>query len=99
MTFVQIRTCRWCAKDLESSTNDPALHQAYKMNSLTLLPLISLFTAIITGLLGLKSIRSRSYPQAEISLKQGPLSPWRYETVNMIALGTHSLGLISIALV
>lgn len=69
------------------------------MNWLIIVASITLFAGIITGLLGLKSIRSKSYPQAEISWKQEPLSPWRYETFNMMILSIHSLGLISIAFI
>jgi hypothetical protein len=44
--------------------------------------------------MGLKSMRSKIYPQAEITWTQPPLSPWRYETPSMIVLSIHTLGLI-----
>ena len=52
---------------------------------------------LVMGTTGLKSMRSKEHPQAEISWRQSPLSPWRYETLTIIAIAIHSLGLICLA--
>ncbi len=52
---------------------------------------------VIIGISGLKSLRSKFHEQAEIRWTQSPLSPWRYETWNIIAISIHSIGLISLA--
>jgi hypothetical protein len=45
----------------------------------------------------LKHMRSRTYPEAEISWKQSPLSYWRYETISRFTITIHALGLLSLA--
>lgn len=66
------------------------------MNWLYILALISTLWGFRKGILGLRSFRSRSHPQAEISWKQMPVSTWRYETISMIAITLHSLGVIGL---
>ena len=66
------------------------------MNWLHILALICLLLGLISGGMGLKSMRSKTYPQAEIAWKQSPLSPWRYETPSMVVIFIHTLGLISL---
>jgi hypothetical protein len=58
---------------------------------------ISFMIGVIIGISGLKSLRSKFHEQAEIRWTQSPISPWRYETWNIIAISIHSLGLISFA--
>jgi hypothetical protein len=67
------------------------------MNWVLLTGLISFVLGLITGIRGLKSMRSKVHEQAEITWTQPPLSPWRYETLNMIVLTIHSLALICFA--
>jgi hypothetical protein len=57
---------------------------------------ISGIIGLVSGTIGLKRMRSQEHPQAELRWKQAPLSPWRYETLTMIAVTIHSLGLIGI---
>ena len=67
------------------------------MNWLHILALICLLIGVISGSQGLKSMRSQTYPQAEIAWKQPPLSPWRYETPSIVVISIHTLGLIGLA--
>ena len=62
-----------------------------------LLVLIAAFVGLVMGTTGLKSMRSHTNPQAEINWTQPPLSPWRYETLTMVAISLHSLGLVCLA--
>jgi len=64
------------------------------MNWVNSLALIFGIIGVVMGTVGLKSLRSKEHPQAEISWKQPPLSVWRYETLTMIAITLHTLGLI-----
>ncbi|HEX5838397.1 MAG TPA: hypothetical protein VFY26_11250 [Anaerolineales bacterium] len=57
---------------------------------------ISGIIGLVSGALGLKKMRSQEHAQAELRWKQAPLSPWRYETLTMVAVTIHSLGLIGI---
>lgn len=66
------------------------------MNWLHILSLICLLLGLISGILGLRSMRSKKYAEAEISWQQPPLSPWRYETPSMVVISIHTLGLISL---
>lgn len=59
---------------------------------------VSALLGLVSGIKGLKSMRSQTHPQAEISWKQPPLSTWRYETPSMAAITIHSLGLIGLTL-
>lgn len=63
------------------------------MNWLDILTLICLVLGVISGIAGLKSMRSRAHPQAEITWQQDPLWPWKYEPVGMTAITIQSLGL------
>lgn len=67
------------------------------MSWVIIFALVCALIGIVNGSAGLKSMRSKEYPQAEISWTQPPLSPWRYETPTMVALTIHSLGLICLA--
>jgi hypothetical protein len=60
---------------------------------LYLLSLICIVLGFVSGITGLRTLRSRTHPQAEITWQQSPVSPWRYETVSMIAIAIHSFGL------
>lgn len=57
---------------------------------------ISGVIGLVMGTIGLKKMRSQEHPQAELRWNQDPLSPWRYETLTMVAIILHSLGLIGI---
>ena len=59
--------------------------------------LFFLVIGLVNGVMGLKSLRSKSHPQAEVAWQQAPLSPWRYETLSMAAISIHSLGLLVLA--
>jgi len=61
-----------------------------------IMALACVIAGFINGVTGLKSMRSKTHPQAEIAWKQSPLSAWHYETLNMIAITIHSLGSISL---
>jgi hypothetical protein len=63
---------------------------------LYILALICVLLGLINGSMGLKSMRSKTYPQAEIAWNQPPLSPWRYETPSIVAISIHTLGLIGL---
>ena len=67
------------------------------MNWVNIFALVCALIGIVNGITGLKSMRSKEHPQAEISWKQPSLSPWRYETPTMVALTFHSLGMICLA--
>jgi len=56
-----------------------------------------LILGLVQGISRLKSMRSKTHPQAEIEWKQLPLSPWRYETLSMVVITIHVLGLLSLA--
>lgn len=55
---------------------------------------VSAIIGLISGARGLKTLRSGAPPQAELTWKQDPLSPWRYETPTMIAITLHTLSLL-----
>ena len=55
---------------------------------------ISLLIGLVLGTIGLKTLRSTTHAQAEIRWTQLPLSPWRYETLTMVGITLHTLGLI-----
>jgi hypothetical protein len=59
---------------------------------------LSFLVGLVVGTIGLKKMRSREHPQAEIHWKQPPLSPWRYETLTMIGINLQSLGLAALTL-
>lgn len=67
------------------------------MRLLYVLALLCIIFGFVNGMLGLKSMRSKSHPQADVTWKQSPLSPWRYETLTMATITIHSVGLISLA--
>ena len=67
------------------------------MHWLNIFALIALGIGLVTGIGRIKSIRSQTHPQAEIAWKQTPLSPWRYESVSILALTINSLGLIGLS--
>jgi hypothetical protein len=67
------------------------------MNWLNIFALICLIIGLLNGAKGLKSLRSKEPAGAEISWKQSPLSPWRYESPSMIAITVHALGLFCLA--
>lgn len=48
---------------------------------------------LVTGTIGLKTMRSRRPEGAELAWEQPPLSTWRYETPTMVAISIHSVGL------
>ncbi|HMB22666.1 MAG: hypothetical protein ACM33V_10520, partial [Chloroflexota bacterium] len=56
--------------------------------------LVSLTLGFLTGIAGIRSLRSKSHPTAEVAWKQDPLSAWKYETASILALAIHSLGLL-----
>jgi hypothetical protein len=64
------------------------------MGLLDILALICLGIGFVKRIVRLQSLRSKTHPQAEIAWKQFPLSAWRYETLSMVAITMHSLGLI-----
>lgn len=66
------------------------------MNWLYILTSLATLLGFRKGIIGLRSIRSKSHPQAEISWEQYPLSPWRYETLNMAVISIHSLGIFGL---
>jgi hypothetical protein len=72
------------------------LERKYELNWVVSPAVISGIIGLVSGTLGLKKMRSKEHPQAEIRWKQIPLSPWRYETLMMVAITIHSLGLIGI---
>ncbi|HEX2995742.1 MAG TPA: hypothetical protein VHP14_13035 [Anaerolineales bacterium] len=59
--------------------------------------LVSLTLGFLTGIAGIRSMRSKSHPTAEVAWKQDPLSAWKYETPSILALAIHSLGLLCLA--
>jgi len=67
------------------------------MNWVNILSVVSFAIGIVFGTTGLKSLRSKVHEQAEINWKQPPLSPWKYETLTIIAIVVHTLGLIGLA--
>jgi len=64
------------------------------MNWVNILGGISSMIGVAMGVIGLKSLRSKEHEQAEVGWKQPPLSPWRYETLTMIAITLHTFGLV-----
>jgi len=68
-----------------------------EMNWVNIVGVISFSIGIVFGTIGLKSLRSKVHEQAEINWKQLPLSPWKYETLTIIAITIHTLGLIGLA--
>ncbi len=66
------------------------------MSWLNIFILISVGLGFVSGIANLKSMRSKTFPQAEIAWKQEPLPAWRYETLSMITIMIHSLGLLSL---
>ena len=64
------------------------------MNWVCILGAISLLIGLVLGIIGLKTLRSTVHTQAEIHWTQPPLSPWRYETLTMVGITLHTLGLI-----
>jgi hypothetical protein len=69
------------------------------MNWLLVFALVCLLLGFIGGIARMKSLRSSTYPQAEIVWQQDPLSAWRYEPLSMMTLTIHSLGLICLTAV
>ena len=67
------------------------------MNWVNIVGTVSFAIGIVFGAVGLKSLRSQVHEQAEINWKQPPLSPWKYETLTIIAIAIHTLGLIGLA--
>ena len=63
----------------------------------TTLAIISFLIGLVVGTNGMRSLRSQEHPQAEIRWKQPPLSPWKYETLTIIAVTIHTLGLVALA--
>lgn len=63
-----------------------------------ILALVCAILGCIHEISALKYMRSRTYPETEISWEQPPLSLWRYETINMVAITIHTLGLFSLAM-
>ena len=63
----------------------------------TISTIVSATIGLVMGTIGLKSMRSKEQAQAEIRWKQPPLSPWKYETLTIIAITIHTLGLIGLA--
>lgn len=59
--------------------------------------LICLIIGLANSAKRLKSIRSQEPPGADISWKQPPFSPWRYETPTAVAITLHALGLVCLA--
>ena len=63
----------------------------------TISTIVSASIGLVMGTIGLKSLRSKEHPQAEIGWKQTPFSPWKYETLTIIAISIHTLGLVGLA--
>lgn len=72
------------------------LGRKFELNWVVSPAILSGIIGLVSGTIGLKKMRSQEHPQAEIRWKQAPLSPWRYETLTMVAVTIHSLGLIGI---
>jgi len=69
------------------------------MNWLYGLALAVVFAGFVGGINLLKSIRFEKYTQAEIAWEQPPVSYWKYETTNMIAIAINDAGLICLAVI
>jgi len=61
------------------------------------LALVVVLLGFMGGINLLKSIRSATYAQAETAWQQPPVSYWKYETTNMIAIAINDAGLICLA--
>ena len=59
---------------------------------------ISAILGFISGTRGLKVLRTGEPESAEITWKQDPLSPWKYETPSIFCITLHSLSLVCFTL-
>jgi hypothetical protein len=59
---------------------------------------ISAVIGFISGARGLKALRTGEPASAEITWKQDPLSPWKYETPSILCITLHSLSLVCLTL-
>lgn len=66
------------------------------MSWLYIMALVITSLGFLSGIMGLKSTRSKKHSLAEFSWEQPPLSGWRYLTTTTIAEVVHSLGAISL---
>jgi hypothetical protein len=69
------------------------------MHWLNIFALSALSIGLLTGLDSMNALRSREHPQAEITWWQKSLALWRYETLSMVAITIHGLGLMGLAAV
>lgn len=69
------------------------------MSWLIIFILVCLLLGFVAGITGMKSLRSRPHPQAEVAWKQNPLSAWKYGMLSMIAIAIHTLGLLGLTVI
>jgi hypothetical protein len=81
----------------QKSTDWCTFEWTNKVFWVTISAIVSTSIGLVMGTIGLKSLRSKDHEQAEIPWKQTPLSPWKYETLTIIAISIHTLGLIGLA--
>jgi hypothetical protein len=81
----------------QKSTGWYIFERTNKVIWVTISAIVAVIIGLVMGTIGLKSLRSKEHAQAEISWKQPPLSPWKYETLTMSVISIHTFGLVGLA--